>query len=231
MKNINLELLPHQKRTVRKVIDELDGRAILADEVGMGKTIEAGMILREYIKRGEIKKLLILVPASLAFQWVNEMVNKLKIENIYFNRKVDEAHKLKNSDTLNWKFVNRLKKKYCLFLTATPVQNNLKELYNLIKILYPEQYLDYHDFKKKYVEGKYLIKNKLELKDELSNVMIRNYHKQIKNVIGNRQIKQIFVDLTEKEKKLYNKVTKYLQKYKKQKIYFTFVDLSKRNMQ
>ena len=247
MENTKIELLPHQKKTVKKVINEFNGRAILADEVGMGKTIEAGMILREYIKMGEINKLLILVPASLGFQWVEEMVKKIKIENIFFNRKgviwdyfdyqiasidmakrkkhaselrkidfdmviVDEAHKLKNSDTLNWKFVNSLKKKYCLLLTATPVQNNLKELYNLIRILYPDKYKDYKDFKKKYVGGKYLIKNKNELKDELSDLMIRNYHTQIKNEIGQRNIKQYFVTLTEEERILYDRVTDYVKK-------------------
>ncbi|MGB4006229.1 MAG: DEAD/DEAH box helicase, partial [Halanaerobiales bacterium] len=149
----------------------MNGRAILADEVGLGKTIEAGMILKEYLDRGLVKKSLILVPATLGFQWTNELVNKVGLNNVFFNRKgrawdyfdhqiasldlakreeharylnqidfdmliVDEAHRLKNRKTLNWRFVNGLKKKYCLLLTATPIQNNLEELYSLIKILY-----------------------------------------------------------------------------------------------
>src|SRR5690606_28308734 len=44
---------------------------------------------------------------------------------------VDEAHKLKNEKTTNYKFVNSIKRKFCLMLTATPMQNDLKELYNL----------------------------------------------------------------------------------------------------
>ncbi|MGM0411296.1 MAG: DEAD/DEAH box helicase [Bacillota bacterium] len=245
MNNKNIDLLPHQKETVRRVIDEFDGKAILADEVGMGKTIEAGMIINEYIKKGEINKLLILVPASLAFQWVNEMINKFNFKNIFFNRKgvvwdyfdyqiasldmakrkkhaeklkkinfdmviVDEAHKLKNDKTLNWKFVNSLNKKYCLLLTATPIQNNLKELYNLIRILYPSKYKNYKNFKSKYVKDKYLIKNKKDLKFELNKVMIRNHHASLKEKITQREIKHCFVKLNKKEKKLYNKVTNYL---------------------
>ena len=57
----------HQEATVRRVIGELRGRAILADEVGLGKTIEAGMIIKEYILRGLVKKVLILTrPRSAA---------------------------------------------------------------------------------------------------------------------------------------------------------------------
>ena len=65
----------------------MDGRAILADEVGLGKTIAAGMILKEYLERGLVKKFLILVPASLGFQWTNELVNKIGIKTVFFNRR------------------------------------------------------------------------------------------------------------------------------------------------
>ncbi|MDI3547074.1 MAG: hypothetical protein PWR10_726 [Halanaerobiales bacterium] len=243
---LDIELLPHQYATVRKVIDELDGRAILADEVGLGKTIEAGMILKEYMDKGLVKKFLILVPASLGFQWTNEMVNKLKITDIFFNRKglawdywdhqiasldmakrennaqylreidfdmviVDEAHRLKNRNTLNWKFVNSLKKKYCLLLTATPIQNNLEELYNLISILYPDLYNDLDDFKSRYVVGKHMVKNSGDLKEELEKVMIRNTHDDTGLEFPQRHIHQVVVNLTPEERKLYNRVTEYVK--------------------
>ncbi|ACL69641.1 helicase domain protein [Halothermothrix orenii H 168] len=214
--------------------------------MGLGKTIEAGMILREYMDRGLVKKFLILVPASLGFQWTNEMVNKFKIDDIFFNRKgrgwmyfdhqiasldkakrknharylkqidfdmviVDEAHRLKNRDTLNWKFVNSLKKKYCLLLTATPIQNNLKELYNLITILYPDLYKDYKDFKDRYVAGKHLVKNSDQLKVDLDKVMIRNSHDDTGLVFPERHIHQVTVELTPEERELYNKVTSYVK--------------------
>src|SRR2546430_4502190 len=60
---------PHQERTCVRVLREMHGRAILADEVGLGKTIEAGLILKEYAIRGLVRRALILTPASLTGQW------------------------------------------------------------------------------------------------------------------------------------------------------------------
>ena len=54
----------HQIRTAERVIHEMHGQAILADEVGLGKTIEAGLILKEYMLRGLAKKVLILPPRT-----------------------------------------------------------------------------------------------------------------------------------------------------------------------
>jgi SNF2 family DNA or RNA helicase len=130
---------------------------------------------------------------------------------------VDEAHKLKNRDTLNWKFVNSLNKKYCLLLTATPIHNNLKELYNLISILYPNIYNDYRQFKDKYVKGKYMVKNSEDLQDDLEQVMIRNHHSETAlNLSSQRNVYQISVELTPKERKLYDMVTNYVkQEYRR----------------
>ncbi|WP_188206145.1 DEAD/DEAH box helicase [Alkalibacillus aidingensis] len=69
----NLELMPHQQEAVEKVLFHMHGRAILADEVGLGKTIEAGVILKELMTKGLVQKVLILVPSSLIQQWVGEM--------------------------------------------------------------------------------------------------------------------------------------------------------------
>src|SRR5881392_3461032 len=60
---------PHQERTCLRVLQEMRGRAILADEVGLGKTIEAGLVLKEYAIRGLVRRALILTPASLTGQW------------------------------------------------------------------------------------------------------------------------------------------------------------------
>ncbi|MGM8214100.1 DEAD/DEAH box helicase [Bacillaceae bacterium W0354] len=68
-----LELMPHQMDAVKEVLFNMHGRAILADEVGLGKTIEAGVILKELMIKGLVKKVLILVPSSLIRQWENEL--------------------------------------------------------------------------------------------------------------------------------------------------------------
>ena len=57
----------------KQVVENMNGKAILADEVGLGKTIEAGLIIKEYMIRGLVKKVLILVPASLVSQWAVEL--------------------------------------------------------------------------------------------------------------------------------------------------------------
>ncbi len=61
----HVSFLQHQVEAAERVINEMNGRAILADEVGLGKTIEAGLILKEYLFRNLVKKVLILVPSSL----------------------------------------------------------------------------------------------------------------------------------------------------------------------
>jgi hypothetical protein len=70
----------YQIETVRKVLKQYRGRVLLADEVGLGKTIEAGMILKEYLLRGMAERILILVPASLVGQWREEMAEKFGID-------------------------------------------------------------------------------------------------------------------------------------------------------
>jgi len=74
-----IETLAHQVETVRKVLQRFRGRVLLADEVGLGKTIEAGMVLKEYLLRGMAERALVLVPALLVGQWREELENKVGI--------------------------------------------------------------------------------------------------------------------------------------------------------
>ena len=74
----DVDQYPHQLRTVRKVLFETGGRAILADEVGLGKTVEAG-VLREYYIRGQMQ-VLVLTPASLTHQWQEELSQKFELD-------------------------------------------------------------------------------------------------------------------------------------------------------
>ncbi|WP_309710693.1 helicase-related protein [Armatimonas sp.] len=65
--------LPHQFRVLRKAMSGFPIRMMLADEVGMGKTIEAGLLLKELKLRGMIERILVLAPKSLLLQWIVEM--------------------------------------------------------------------------------------------------------------------------------------------------------------
>ena len=64
---------------MRKVLKQFRGRVLLADEVGLGKTIEAGMVLKEYLLRGMVESVLVLTPASLVGQWREELETKFDI--------------------------------------------------------------------------------------------------------------------------------------------------------
>lgn len=65
--------LPHQVLVLEKVIQSNHNRFLLADEVGMGKTIEAGLVLKELKLRGECRRILAIVPKSSMMQWQAEL--------------------------------------------------------------------------------------------------------------------------------------------------------------
>ncbi|MGD6850689.1 MAG: DEAD/DEAH box helicase [Candidatus Bathyarchaeia archaeon] len=75
---IRTKLIPYnfQLHTALQVINEMNGNAILADEVGLGKTIEAGLIMKELLLREEVNSVLIVAPKSLLSQWKGEMSEK-----------------------------------------------------------------------------------------------------------------------------------------------------------
>lgn len=70
----------YQEETAKKVLKQFRGRALLSDEVGLGKTIEALIILSEYVRRGMVKNALILTPTPLVSQWQTEMASKFNLK-------------------------------------------------------------------------------------------------------------------------------------------------------
>ncbi|MEK5325014.1 DEAD/DEAH box helicase [Aeribacillus sp. FSL M8-0254] len=233
--------LPHQLEVAQTVVEKLNGKAILADEVGLGKTIEAGLILKEYMIRGLVKKVLILVPASLVSQWVRELNEKFYIPAVEQKKSyvweqcdvvvssldtakksphkeiihgldydmviIDEAHKLKNNKTKNYEFVQNLKKKFCLLLTATPIQNRIEEIFNLVSLLKPghlgnEQL--FHDmFKKK---GRN-IRDDEHLRELVNKVMIRNRRIDTGIEWSKRHVETIWIQFSKAEKALYDAIS------------------------
>src|ERR1700727_3966127 len=77
-----MDLLEHQTRTAITVLRRLRGRAMLCDQVGLGKTVEAGLILSELLMRGLVRSVLVLTPPSLITQWQGEMRRKFAVELI-----------------------------------------------------------------------------------------------------------------------------------------------------
>lgn len=74
-----LNLIPHQMYVASEVSKRARPRVLLADEVGLGKTIEAGLILHHLILTGRVERALILVPDSLVYQWFVEMLRKFQM--------------------------------------------------------------------------------------------------------------------------------------------------------
>jgi ERCC4-related helicase len=74
-----VEPLPHQISLVRRVVDSWPRGYLLADEVGLGKTIEAGFVIRELLLTGKAETFLLLVPAAVLGQWQEELNEKLAL--------------------------------------------------------------------------------------------------------------------------------------------------------
>lgn len=77
----NIDLYPHQVEVVRRVLEDPIQRYLLADEVGLGKTIEAGVILRQYLLDEPDGQALVVVPRPLLKQWQQELETKFHLTN------------------------------------------------------------------------------------------------------------------------------------------------------
>jgi SNF2 family DNA or RNA helicase len=248
-----VEHLPHQIETVRKVLRHFRGRVLLADEVGLGKTIEACLLLREYLLRGMARRVLILVPAPLVSQWHEELSSKFDLDFTVPSRGVtaeraefwkghdrvlaslafvktktraalvaaepwdlvivDEAHHCKNRATLNWQLVNSLQRRFMFLLSATPVQNNLLELYNLLTLLAPGHLRTESDFKKQYVKrgNPRDPLNRERLRSLLGEVMVRNTRSLVQLNLPARYAQTVQAKPEGAEAELYRKLTEFLR--------------------
>ncbi|MFC5602814.1 DEAD/DEAH box helicase [Sporosarcina koreensis] len=236
-----LKPFPHQLEAAETVIERMNGKAILADEVGLGKTIQAGLILKEYLIRGLVKKALILVPASLVNQWIEELNQKFHIPVIQYKKAydlnfcniviasidmakrsphketiygqdfdliiIDEAHKLKNPKTKNYEFVQNLKKKFCLLLTATPIQNDVFELFNLISLLKPGHLGNFETFQSVFSASKHNVEHDEFLKELINQVMVRNSRHDTGIEWTNRRVQIIPLEFSEEEKEVYDMIS------------------------
>jgi SNF2 family DNA or RNA helicase len=242
-----VERFPHQIQACVKVMRDLNGRAILADEVGLGKTIEAGIVIKEYLLRGAVRTVLVLVPASLCEQWRAELWEKFELDFVvsrgpagqwgrhplvissletarherhrrrvrganYDMVVVDEAHRLRNHLTLGWKFVNDLNPRHLLLLTATPVQNDMRELYNLVTLTRPGTVGTFSQFRRDFLSGhdKRTPRNTPRLRNLLKAVMIRTRRSDTDLVFAPRKVETRWVGQTAGERSLYRQVSEFV---------------------
>jgi len=75
-----ISLIPHQLYIASEVANRFAPRVLLADEVGLGKTIEAGLIIHQQLQTGRARRILIVVPPALTFQWFVEMIRRFNLQ-------------------------------------------------------------------------------------------------------------------------------------------------------
>jgi SNF2 family DNA or RNA helicase len=252
-----LEFTPfdYQVHAAQIMLRRFRGRGMFCDEVGLGKTIEAGLVLKEYLARNVVQRVMVVTPSALVEQWREELAVKFglthfittadpefrnagdaawerfpllisslatarRIENRTHIAKIpydliviDEAHHLKNRNSASWKFVNELQRKYILLLTATPVENDLDELYNLITLLKPGQLKTPREFRKQFVMhgDPRLPKNRGQLRELLGDVMVRHTRSQVSLKLPARQANTIRLNLSPEEAAFYNTVSGYVR--------------------
>lgn len=160
-----VQLLPHQLWVLKRCLEEKQIRALLADEVGLGKTIEAGLVFSALHARAQLKRVLILVPPALKVQWLTESYRRFNVrfrldhESLIedgehrdfviasfdeFEKNteafdlliVDEAHRLVHDPERQAALANLVaKSQHVLFLSATPRVHGQKEFKTLLQIL------------------------------------------------------------------------------------------------
>jgi len=107
--NFKIIPLPHQILTVHFVLDQFKPRALIADEVGLGKTIEAALIFEELKARGIARRVLIIAPSGLCYQWQDEMKTKFGEDfAIYDSETIHTLKKLHGQETNIWKLSEKI---------------------------------------------------------------------------------------------------------------------------
>lgn len=116
---------------------------------------------------------------------------------------IDEAHKLKNNKTQIYEFVQGLKKKFCLLLTATPIQNDIFELYYLISLLKPGHLGNYDTFQSAFSASKHDLEHDDYLKELVNQVMVRNRREDTGIDWTNRRVQIVPITFTDEEREVY----------------------------
>src|SRR5690606_30967996 len=99
-----VQLLPHQLFIAEQVSSRYAPRVLLADEVGLGKTIEAGLILHQQLLTGRVNRALVVVPTSLQHQWLVEMLRRFNLSFTLLDEARCQALSGMDSDELSLDF-------------------------------------------------------------------------------------------------------------------------------
>jgi SNF2 family DNA or RNA helicase len=236
----------YQLQAARSALRRMRGRAILADEVGLGKTIEAGLILAELRLRGLAGRTLVITPAGLVAQWQEELERKfgvpttvpgqdadrgVLVASLAAARRdplksqltaepwdliiVDEAHRVRAPRSASGQLIRRLRSRHLLLLTATPVENRLQDLYEMVSLVAPgllgtaAQFRAAHGTAPLTAPGKEgkEPRNVAALRKQTAEVMIRHRRSEVSVLLPQRLAETVRVEPSGAEREWYADLT------------------------
>ena len=239
----------YQLATMQTVLRRMRGRAILADEVGLGKTIEAGLVLSELRMRGLADRVLVVTPAGLVGQWREELERKFALPTTIAARGgweeegnpvvlaslaaarrdplrsaltdrrwdvviVDEAHRLRNPTSASGKLARALRTRYLLLLTATPVENRLQDLYELVNLVAPGLLGTAARFRRTHGTADTAVgalRNVEALRARTREIMVRHRRSEVAVMLPARLAETVLVTPDDDERALYTAITERIR--------------------
>jgi SNF2 family DNA or RNA helicase len=247
----------YQLQAARAALRRMRGRAILADEVGLGKTIEAGLILAELRLRGLADRTLVITPAGLVTQWREELERKFGVPTVLAGREgdtqgrerdaqeikragsidrpvtvaslaaarrdplksalardpwdlivVDEAHRVRAPRSASGKLIRELRSRHLLLLTATPVENRLQDLYEMVSLVAPGLLGTAAQFRAAHGAGSAAPgtepRNVAALRKRTTEVMIRHRRSEVSVLLPQRLAETLRVEPSGAEREWYS---------------------------
>ena len=244
----------YQLQAARSALRRMRGRAILADEVGLGKTIEAGLILAELRLRGLADRTLVITPAGLVTQWREELERKFGVPTVLAGRErdasgpepragsidrpvavaslaaarrdplksaltrdpwdlivVDEAHRVRTPRSASGKLIRELRSRHLLLLTATPVENRLQDLYEMVSLVAPGLLGTAAQFRAAHGAGSAAPgtepRNVAALRKRTAEVMVRHRRSEVSVLLPQRLAETLRVEPSGAERDWYSELT------------------------
>ena len=245
LSRLRFEPFPHQLAAAGRALRAMRGRAILADEVGLGKTIEAGLVLSELRARALATRVLVVTPAGLVGQWREELERKFAlpteearpgpvaagrdapvvVASIAAGRRsplrdaltaepwdlvvVDEAHRVKNPRSASGRLVRALRARHLLLLTATPVENRLGDLFELVNLVRPGHLGTAAQFRSRHgsAGGADPARDLPGLRARLAEVMVRHRRSEVEVMLPSRLAETLVVSPLAEEADAYRSVS------------------------
>lgn len=245
---LGFEPLPYQLQAAATALRRMHTRAILADDVGLGKTIEAGLALSELRLRGLADRTLVVVPAALIAHWQEELDRKFALPSVVADRGswdqargfgerpvvlvsssaavrsplraaivdepwdlvvVDEAHRVKSGRSAAGRLVRALTTRHLLLLTATPMEDALDDLFQLVNLVRPGHLGTADEFRARYGSSGAAesVRNLTELRARLRDVMVRHRRADVPVRLPRRLAETVCVPPAAAEADLYTRIS------------------------